>query len=52
MKEPPASLDRLLVLPDNFNTEEMLEKIQHRNNRRYQSNHSHTPTQTGLKEET
>jgi large subunit ribosomal protein L3 len=28
MKEPPAELDRLLVLPDAFNTEEMLQKIQ------------------------
>lgn len=28
MKEAPASLDRLLVLPDNFNTDAMLEKIQ------------------------
>jgi large subunit ribosomal protein L3 len=28
MKEPPASLDRLLVLPDTFNTEAMLEKVQ------------------------
>ena len=28
MKEPPAILERLLVLPDNFNTEAMLEKIQ------------------------
>jgi large subunit ribosomal protein L3 len=28
MKEAPASLDRLLVLPDEFNTEAMLQKIQ------------------------
>lgn len=28
MKEPPASLDRLLVLPDTFDTDVMLEKIQ------------------------
>ena len=28
MKDPPAILDRLLVLPETFNTEEMLEKIQ------------------------
>jgi large subunit ribosomal protein L3 len=28
MKEPPASLDRLLVLPDTFDTDAMLEKIQ------------------------
>ncbi len=28
MKDPPAILDRLLVLPENFNTEEMLEKVQ------------------------
>ena len=28
MKEPPAALDRLLVLPDNFDTEAMLEKVQ------------------------
>ena len=28
MKEPPASLDRLLVLPDNFDTDYMLDKIQ------------------------
>ena len=28
MKEPPALLDRLLVLPDNFDTDAMLEKIQ------------------------
>jgi large subunit ribosomal protein L3 len=28
MKEPPAILDRLLVLPENFNTESMLEKVQ------------------------
>lgn len=28
MKEAPASLDRLLVLPDEFNTEVMLQKIQ------------------------
>ena len=28
MKEPPAILDRTLVLPENFNTEAMLEKIQ------------------------
>jgi large subunit ribosomal protein L3 len=28
MKEPPAILDRLLVLPDTFNTEAMLEKVQ------------------------
>ncbi len=27
MKDPPAILDRLLVLPDNFNTEAMLEKL-------------------------
>ncbi len=28
MKEPPASLDRLLVLPENFDTDAMLEKVQ------------------------
>lgn len=28
MKEPPATLDRLLVLPDAFDTDAMLEKIQ------------------------
>ena len=28
MKDPPAILDRLLVLPETFNTEEMLEKLQ------------------------
>jgi len=28
MKEPPAILDRTLVLPENFNTEAMLEKVQ------------------------
>jgi large subunit ribosomal protein L3 len=28
MKDPPAILDRALVLPENFNTEEMLEKLQ------------------------
>jgi large subunit ribosomal protein L3 len=28
MKEAPASLDRLLVLPDEFNTDAMLQKIQ------------------------
>jgi large subunit ribosomal protein L3 len=28
MKEPPASLDRLLVLPEAFDTDAMLEKIQ------------------------
>jgi large subunit ribosomal protein L3 len=28
MKEPPAALDRLLVLPDNFDTDAMLEKVQ------------------------
>ena len=28
MTDPPAILDRLLVLPENFNTEAMLEKIQ------------------------
>jgi len=28
MKEAPASLDRLLVLPDEFNTDDMLQKIQ------------------------
>jgi large subunit ribosomal protein L3 len=27
MKEPPAELERALVLPENFNTEEMLKKI-------------------------
>ena len=27
MKDPPAILDRALVLPDNFNTEAMLEKL-------------------------
>ncbi len=27
MKEPPADLERALVLPENFNTEEMLKKI-------------------------
>ena len=27
MKEPPAELERALVLPENFNTEEMLRKI-------------------------
>jgi large subunit ribosomal protein L3 len=27
MKTPPAELDRALVLPENFNTEEMLQKI-------------------------
>jgi large subunit ribosomal protein L3 len=28
MKEPPASLDRLLVLPESFDTDAMLEKVQ------------------------
>jgi large subunit ribosomal protein L3 len=28
MKDPPAILDRALVLPENFNTEAMLEKLQ------------------------
>jgi large subunit ribosomal protein L3 len=28
MKEPPAILDRLMVLPENFDTEAMLQKIQ------------------------
>jgi large subunit ribosomal protein L3 len=28
MKDPPAELERALVLPENFNTEEMLQKIQ------------------------
>ncbi len=27
MKDPPALLDRTLVLPDNFNTEAMIEKL-------------------------
>src|SRR5512147_3050757 len=27
MKDPPAILDRLLVLPDNFDTDAMLEKV-------------------------
>ncbi len=28
MKDPPAELDRALILPDNFNTEQMLQKIE------------------------
>src|SRR4030067_1580766 len=30
MKDPPAELDRALVMPETFNTEEMIQKIQER----------------------
>jgi len=28
MKEPPSDLDRTLVLPENFNTEDMIQKLE------------------------
>ena len=55
MKEPPAILNRLMVLPENFDTEAMLKKIEE--NLEYticrQSNHSYTAlTNKPLKEKT
>ena len=55
MKEPPASLDRLLVLPETFNTEAMLEKVQANLEQAaiVTSNHCHpTNTNQPLKEKT
>ncbi len=55
MKDPPAELERALVMPETFNTEEMLQKIQntidqtttHPRNRRHT-----TPTNQPIKEKT
>ena len=55
MKDPPAILDRTLVLPDNFNTEAMLEKLsaKPRTNKHSSSHRCHTTiTNQPLKEET
>ncbi len=55
MKDPPAILDRKLVLPDNFNTEAMLEKLsaKPRTNKHSSSHRRHTTlTNQPLKEET
>ena len=55
MKDPPAILDRTLVLPENFNTEAMLEKVQQNleHNIRNPSNRSNsTLSNQPLKEET
>ena len=50
MKDPPAILDRLLVLPENFNTEAMLEKLQQNLTRKQPSRviTATQPTQTSL----
>ncbi len=49
MKDPPAILDRALVLPENFNTEEMLEKVQQNlDKQRNTSYHGNSTSQTSL----